>query len=174
MAKLISSATSQLPRLSKGSTVRRDVAVPVVPIGAAFSIERFASNINLDIEGSIKEAVRIGTQKLGIELNSKLDEAMESSGWGWTEGTRDIVDTGRLKNSAQINIKEDMIEISYEAPYAAIVHYGGYIQPYGNKNARPVYIPGRPWIESLINGDGPIGVVPYEQIYYGAFDESFK
>ena len=45
------------------------------------------------------------------------------------------------------------IIVSYSEPYAALIHYGGYILPYGNPNADKVYIPPRPWVESTLKGE---------------------
>lgn len=119
----------------------------------------------------VKQALNRGMIKasgyIKTELSMALDRAMTEVSWPWPRQTqrasgelagtsRDIVDTGRLYESQQINEKflktKTTFEIVYNTPYAALVHYGGYVQPYGNPNAATVSIPGRPWIESAING----------------------
>lgn len=76
------------------------------------------------------------------ELKSQLD----------AEITRlNVIDTGNLKSSLQIDVRYNVIDITYDAPYADLMHYGGYIRPYGNPNAKKVYIPGRPWVENILN-----------------------
>ena len=107
----------------------------------------------------VSKALSKGTQKASsyVEKNLKiaLDKAMTSM-WTWTEGSRDIVDTGKLKNSLKItaifNQTKVSWQIQYRTPYAAFVHYGGVIKPYGNKNARDVLIPARPWIQAIMEG----------------------
>ena len=107
------------------------------------------------VEGTIKAAAYV--QK---DLKGALNAAMDYSGWAWINDTRDIVDTGKLKNSlvlAEKNLKtKTTIEIKYRSPYANIVHYGGYIQPYGNKNANSVLYPARPWVEATLRGGNGI------------------
>jgi hypothetical protein len=101
------------------------------------------------------------------DLAFALDQNIGSDVWNWPRDTqrangetvgspRDIVDTGKL--AASLELKESFlktkgtIQIAYKAPYAALMHYGGAIQPYGNPNAATVFIPGRPWVEATING----------------------
>ena len=107
----------------------------------------------------VSKALSKGTQKASsyVEKNLKiaLDKAMTSM-WTWTEGSRDIVDTGKLKNSLKItaifNQTKVSWQIQYRTPYAAFVHYGGVMKPYGNKNARDVLIPARPWVQAIMEG----------------------
>ena len=107
----------------------------------------------------VSKALSKGTQKASayVEKNLKiaLDKAMTSM-WTWTEGSRDIVDTGKLKNSLKLTAVFNQTKVSwqiqYRTPYAAFVHYGGVIKPYGNKNARDVLIPARPWVQAIMEG----------------------
>ncbi len=107
----------------------------------------------------VSKALSKGTQKGSayVEKNLKiaLDKAMTSM-WTWTEGSRDIIDTGKLKNSLKLTAVFNQTKVSwqiqYRTPYAAFVHYGGVIKPYGNKNARDVLIPARPWVQAVMEG----------------------
>lgn len=100
-------------------------------------------------------------------MRAKLDAAMSSS-WGWIEGNRDIIDTGELKDSLSITIGTSGVEIKYDSEYAALVHYGGYIQPYGNPNADSVYLPARPWIDAVLGeAPGPVEPISGEEIAKG-------
>ena len=83
------------------------------------------------------------------EVSNLLDDAMESSVWSWTNGTRDIIDTGQLKNSLQIKMNGFGLIISYSLPYAAIVHYGGITR-------NGFVYPARPWAQSVLLGEGPV------------------
>ena len=96
-----------------------------------------------------------------------LYDSLQSNAWSWPRNTnrvngtvagttRDIYDTGglyasqKLKTSHQVT--QSKLTVTYLAPYASLVHYGGYVQPYGNKNANTVLIPARPWVEAVLNG----------------------
>ena len=96
-------------------------------------------------------------------LASALDAAISSPVWSWEDGSRDIVDSGELKNSLNITWNGMRAIIRYDVPYAMLVHEGGYIQPYGNPNAERVYLPGRPWIRSTLLGGGPVPQFEWEE-----------
>jgi hypothetical protein len=127
----------------------------------------------------VKKALSRGMVKaseyIKTDLSMALDTAMTNANWSWPRQTqrksgeiagtsRDIIDMGNLYESQQIKEKflktKTTFEIIYNTPYAAIIHYGGYVQPYGNPNAATVYIPGRPWIEAAINGGN--GMSPFD------------
>ena len=107
----------------------------------------------------VSKALSKGTLKASsyVEKNLKiaLDKAMTSM-WTWTSGSRDIIDTGKLKNSLKLTAVFNQTKVSwqiqYRTPYAAFVHYGGVIKPYGNRNARDVLIPARPWVQAVMEG----------------------
>ena len=122
-------------------------------------------------KAAIKKAISKGTIKavsyVQRDLKKALDRAIDSNVWDWPRETirsdgstagakRDIVDTGKLKASSELKEMhaqtKSTIEIKYKAPYAAFVHYGGAMQPYGRKDLNTVIIPGRPWIEATLKG----------------------
>lgn len=92
----------------------------------------------------ILAAIKESNSIFAESVRQILDEAILDNRWG--DGG--IYDTGELKNSLTIDIQPKGIEVSYNVPYAALQHYGGYIQPYGNLKIDKVYIPGRPWIDT--------------------------
>lgn len=109
---------------------------------------------------AVRTALSKGAQKgstyVSASLKKALDDSIDSS-WAWNNGlARDIVDTGRLKDSLKIVTKFSQtkvgFEVQYNTPYAAYVHYGSVIQPYGNKNAASVVLPARPWVEAVFEG----------------------
>ena len=69
---------------------------------------------------------------------------------------RYIIDTVKLTSSLKLTAvfvhTKVSFQIQYRTPYAAFVHYGGVIKPYGNKNARDVLIPARPWVQAIVEG----------------------
>lgn len=127
------------------------------------------------IQRSAGSAIRAGlsdAQPFVIEsLRKALDASMDAKVWSWPRQTlrqngsapgtpRDIVDTGQLKSSLtmQPKIGRSMLTISgsYTAPHALITHNGGYIQPWGNMNAKTVYLPPRRWVKYTLQGGGPV------------------
>jgi phage gpG-like protein len=103
-------------------------------------------------------------------LGAALDAALRSSVWSWNDGTRDIVDTGQLLASRSITVSGNTIVIDYKVPYFGIIHFGGYIMPYGNDKAKKVYIPARPWVTSVVEGGGPVPQFDFAAV----FRESLK
>lgn len=117
------------------------------------------------LEKQVQKAHTRACRLMADEFGRALDDAMESPVWDWKGDKRDIVDTGRLKESKKIIVDSDGdIHVLYNTKYAALVHYGGYFHPYGNENAK-VYYPGRPWVTSLIKGGGPVEQFNFGRVY---------
>lgn len=152
-------------------------------IGLQISTKFIKKEFQPQIDAGLRQAD--GVIKSG--LAEALNNAMESNTWGWrADGTtfrkngevatspRNIVDTGALKKSLRLNIGMGNINIAYREPYSRMVHYGGYIVPYGNPNATKVYMPPRPWILSTLNGENGIPKYPIAQIYRDAILSQFR
>lgn len=106
------------------------------------------------------------TKKMQLAINKALVKGQQKGATYVTESLRGAldasitsykaIDTGRLKNSLEIRSKfsqtKTSFSIIYKTPYAAFVHYGGVMQPYGNPYAASVAIPGRPWIKDAVEG----------------------
>ena len=108
---------------------------------------------------AVNKAITRGAQKGSTYVEKSLRVALDnsiSSQWSWINGSRDIIDTGKLKSSLQLKTIFSQtkvgFQIAYNTPYAAFVHYGGVIKPYGNQNAADVLIPGRPWVQAIFEG----------------------
>ena len=123
---------------------------------------------DLPISGIEKYTIAEVNQALSMakgEVADALNAAMSSTSWQWTTGgSRDIVDTGSLKDSLSITFAGGSFLISYSEPYAALVHWGGYIYPYGNRNAQKIYLPGRPWVEATMMGGGPVPQIEWDAL----------
>lgn len=158
------------PKARKPSVLTTTSYVAVPTAQAFFSDVRFTNDIDLKLDSRIKQALDNASKELVAEASRLLPMAMRSSSWGFSG---DIVDTGRLMRSMNVSMSGSRLQISYDEPYAGIVHYGGYILPYGNKDAAPVYIPARPWIEAVLEGSGPVESIDYEAIYQRAFAQVF-
>ena len=122
-------------------------------------------------------------------LGTALDEAMVAGVWSWPGSTqrksgelagttRDIIDMGTLYEAQQIKEKflktKVVFNIIYNTPYAALVHYGGAIQPYGNPKAATVTVPGRPWITATLKGTHGIEKYDLKTPMQQGFTEEWK
>lgn len=159
----------------KGVGTKRQTRYSVVKTIPGFKINLKLSGVDAaDLLTDLDEATALATKIVAERLGEALDEAITAAVWAWDTGpTRDIVDTGKLKASRQIIVTGNRIEIQYNVPYAGLVHYGGYILPYGNVNASKVYLPERPWLESVVLGGGPVPQFNYEEIYEQAIEQAF-
>ena len=115
-----------------------------------------------------------GMQSFEFSLSGWLDTAILMQ-WPWPRGgPRDIYESGKLMASKKITTKhmqtKSVTSVKYTSDYAALMYYGGLIQPYGNPNAASVLIPGRPWVEAALNGTYGM---PKPDLA-GAYDRMFK
>lgn len=116
---------------------------------------------------AFKRGVAAGIELVRIDLKKALDINMHRIVWNWPNDTlrrngkkateiRNIVDTGALKGSlvmtSKAHARGGLIKITYNSPYANIVHWGGAMQPYGNRFAGTKILPARPWVLATLNG----------------------
>lgn len=103
--------------------------------------------MQLAINKALSKGAQKGATYVQKSLKTTLDDSITRVG---------AVDTGKLKNSLEIRAKFSQTKVGfsiiYKTPYAAFVHYGGVMQPYGNPAAASVTIPGRPWISKGLEG----------------------
>jgi hypothetical protein len=153
--------------------VRYSLAKKTIP---GFNVGLKLSGVDAaDLLTDLDEATALAAKLVAERLGEALDQAISAAVWAWdTGGTRNIIDTGKLMASRQITVTGNRIDIQYNVPYAGLVHYGGYILPYGNVNASKVYLPGRPWLESVVLGGGPVPEFNYEEIYAQAIEQAFR
>ena len=116
-------------------------------------------------DAEMREAIDWANERAENVIREFLDGAMLANAWGWRDGSRDIVDTGELRDSLKFERSADGVSFFYTAPYAALVHNGGYIQPYGNANLDAVYVPGRPWVDAVMQGGGPVPSVNLDVLF---------
>lgn len=110
----------------------------------------------------LDRAVDFAMKSMAPEIKQALDDAMNASVWDWKGDSRDIVDTGKLRDSALVYYRDGELQIKYGEVYAMIVHYGGYVKS-GYQPEVKIYYPGRPWIEAVVNGNGPVQRYPFEE-----------
>ncbi len=67
---------------------------------------------------------------------------------------RSIVDSGDLKQSRDFNLNRAALTAnwSWNVDYAAAVHEGAYISPFGN-TSKMVQLPARPWTQAVLEGN---------------------
>jgi len=121
-------------------------------------------DFDINIKDAIKQAHHQALLLMAEELEIALGIAMESQVWQWDYGNGDIIDTGKLRDSCNIVVTNDSVQIIYGEEYAGIVHYGGYIHPYGNPNVI-IYMPARPWVQAVLVGGGPVPQFDIEGTY---------
>jgi phage gpG-like protein len=121
---------------------------------------------------NIDKAHRYAVRAVTNELSQALDNALDDPGWEWLNGIkRDIVETGALKASKKVYVDSDNdIHILYNAQYAAVVHYGGYVNVFGDPD-KTYYYPARPWVIGVLEGSEQIPRFEYEKVYERAFLE---
>ena len=129
-----------------------------------FTFEINMPKVGIEVDNSLKAAadkaissgLKSGIIYVQKDLKVALDQSIASQ-WTWYRGgSRDIIDTGRLKSSLRmtntVSGTRATIKGFYNTPYAAFVHYGGVMKPYGNPNAADVLIPARPWVRGVLTG----------------------
>lgn len=160
---LLSKDKGPLPKIPEGF----DIEFPNLPI-PEFGM---TADRNVDAGGlwsGLQDANRKAIPQVAEDASKHLD-AMMRAGWGWIDGARDIIDTGALMASQEVSMTANGFSVSYSAPYVNLVHYGGYIHPYGNVNIDKMYLPARPWISATFGkAAGPLPPFDMEASYYDA------
>jgi len=138
---------------------------------------------------ALSRGIQRGGARIETSLKQALDNAMQSTNWNWPRTTlrkngstagrsRDIIDTGKLQKSGKVVAKylvtKTTMEVRYTAPYARLVHEGGYITPYGKEGRTAVYVPGRPWIRSVMVGENGYEKFEVDSVMNAAISEAWK
>lgn len=84
---------------------------------------------------NVEQAFQETAELLGV----KFTQTITSNIWNWTDGsTRDIVDTGQLRDSQTLDWQGRHTAIfSWNTSYAAAVHHGAVLRNGGSMPARP-------------------------------------
>lgn len=145
---------------------------------------------------TFEAAAQKAFQQTSAELDGRFADAITGRYWDWprqskrgvsgisvgekaknyarakynTQSPRSIVDSGDLAASRVFSKGNLDAKWTWTASYSAAVHDGARIQPWGNKNARSVELPGRPWTDAVLIG----GVGNYSGEVYPFTDEMAK
>lgn len=96
------------------------------------------------ISVAIQEGQKAALQDLADWIGPRFVEEIEAVKWDYDTPpeVRDIVNTGRLRDSMEITVTENAITAAWPVPYAPQVHDGG-VSTQTRKRFR-----GRPWTEA--------------------------
>ena len=148
----------------------------------------------------LRKAAEQALKQTAAELDGRFTDAISGQYWTWdnryggqskrglsgstvgerakqwksasfnTARQRSIVDSGELKQSGTFNVSGLKASWKWTADYAAAVHDGARIQPWGNRSAGAVTLPGRPWTDAVLIG----GVGNYSGQTYDITEELKK
>lgn len=127
--------------------------------------------VTLDFANKAHRAAVMATHMITPELNAAFQDAIGSEVWAWPRETirrgsldssgkrgsgyrvtspRNIVDQGRLRQSNEYIVSGTLVLFKWTEPYAAAVHYGAEIHPWGDKTRPKVRLPARPWTDAVL------------------------
>lgn len=148
---------------------------------------RTTVKVNIDIGAKTLRAAESASRIVVPELNSAFQDAIGSKVWehprttirsnGQTVGSpRNIVDTGILKASNSFQVNGTLATFRWTVNYAAAQHWGASIYPYGNKKAKKVDLPPKPWTSAVLGTIKVSGIQPYDykSVYKIAFIAAFN
>lgn len=155
----LSAIKSGIPRLNEELRFKIPSAVPFKIVIDTKEVQQLIEKIS-----SLNISEKLLT-KLEDVVDEALRDAISTSKWKAYDGTTvDIVDTGALRSSQKVQVQGNSLVITYDVPYANLVHFGGYVVPYGNSFAERVFIPARPWTSIITDGTLDLEGIMAEEI----------
>ena len=147
---------------------------------------KLEAELNGSASKALRKAAEAAMKTTAAELDGRFDDAISSSVWPWPRSSkrglsgstvgerakswaskgfntgtpRSIVDSGELKQSKVFNVKGLKAEWAWTASYAAAVHEGARIHPWGD-TAYYINLPGRPWTDAVLEGGTPASLPVY-------------
>lgn len=125
------------------------------------------------ISSRFEAAINRASNRAAIDLKRALDDALRSGVWSTGGNDNDLYDSGELMESGVVSVNNNIITVAYSAPYAALIHYGGYINVYGNTGVK-VYLPPRKWVEAVMIGGGPVPKFDLKKYYQEEVRAAFR
>lgn len=152
----------------------------------------FKFKIDIQIPPAATAKLQAATEKafrqVASELDGRFQDAISSAVWPWPRPTkrglsgstlgekakawkkasfntgspRSIVDSGDLKASHTFTINGLSAEYVWTTEYAAAVHDGARIHPWGDPKNGTVELPARPWTTAVLKGGTGASVPVYD------------
>ena len=139
---------------------------------------------NTNLEARARKASENAAKAIFEEINRRFQDAMTAKVWQWPRVTirgrtyrrngsrskgkpvgspRNIVDFGALmRSNSGPKISGLKVEYRWRERYARAVHNGAMIYPWGNKKAKKVLLPARPWTSAVLGTVKVSGIEPYD------------
>jgi hypothetical protein len=127
-----------------------------------------------NLEAKARRASEAAARAVYAELNARFQDAIGTKAWSWPRSTvrsnggiipsglRNIVDSSTLRSSNPgPQITGLSVTYRWGVNYAAAVHQGAMIRPWGNKSAAPVLLPARPWTSAVLGTVQVSGIEVY-------------
>ena len=115
--------------------------------------------VDADLTKWLKEGYEQAFERVADELDGRFNAALDEKKWAWPRTsangkgtTRSINDTGGLVGSGDYDVNGLKAEWSWNKKYAAAVHDGAWIYPWGDKSKEKVELPPRPWTTAVLKG----------------------
>jgi len=102
------------------------------------------------------------TRKLkGATLAEKIRSY--EAGEGVSGGSpRNLIDVGNLRQTGSFQMRgKYQARFTWSADYATAVHEGASIYPWGNRQARRVILPARPWTRAVLGTENVSAIKPF-------------
>lgn len=142
------------------------------------------------LRAQAEQAARAATKAVMAELNGAFQQSFTAKAWQWPrdlpdrklngatlaekirsyqagEGIRagnprNIIDSGNLRQTGSWRMSGPYeATFTWSADYATAVHEGAMIYPWGNRKARRVHLPARPWTRAVMGQEDAPGVQVY-------------
>jgi hypothetical protein len=125
-----------------------------------------------DLQLRAEQAAQRATELVMGELYAAFQQSFTKNVWSWprqtqrTVGTagspRNLIDVGNLRQSGSWQMNGPFqATFTWSANYATAVHEGAMIYPWGNRNARRVQLPARPWTRAVLGQENVSGIQPF-------------
>lgn len=153
---------------------------------------QFSVDVELPTNASalLKKAAAEAMKDVVAELTGRFDDAMSREVWPWPRDSkrgvagdtlkersrawkrapynvgksRNAIDSGDLKQSGELNYTPGSLsaEWTWSVEYAAAVHDGAWIHPWGDKTLPKVELPARPWTKAVLVGGTAASIPVYD------------
>ena len=137
---------------------------------------------------ALEKATEQAFRQVSYELDGRFQDAISSRAWPWprqskrglsgstvgerakqwkkanfnTGSPRSIVDSGDLKDNHTFTVNGLTAEYVWGSEYAAAVHDGATIFPWGDPTNKAIRLPARPWTTAVLKGGTSADIEVYD------------